>query len=383
MKSRCKVAAGILAALLVGCGGASEPAGTFTSTGSMTIGRAGHTATLLLDGTVLVAGGVGPQPFSNVPREVLASAEIFDPATGTFSLTGSMANRRVGHTTTLLPNGRVLVVGGDSAELYDPATGTFSTTGSLTTGRSGHTATLLSNGKVLIIGGINADAARSYSAEIYDTATGAFEATGSLVTEHPADTAMLLPGGKVLVLGASPVFPGPPPIGSLIYAELYDPGTGAFASTGGMPGPGDTATLLHDGKVLVVGGLGYDSNGQAEYRIAAELYDPLTGAHASTGSLATVRSGHTATLLSGGKVLVAGGSSMAGAAALDAEVYDPQSGTFRAAGILRTERYYDHTATLLPNGKVLVAGGRLCTGVPGGGGCMVNDTAELYDLSAN
>ncbi|MGD0248584.1 MAG: kelch repeat-containing protein, partial [Candidatus Limnocylindrales bacterium] len=131
--------------------------GTFSLTGSMTTVRYAHTATMLSDGRVLIAGGyVG----GGVNLKSLASAELYDPKTGTFSLTGSMTTARVGHTATMLSDGRVLIAGGfdgskvlASAELYDPKTGTFSPTGSMTDGRDSHTATMLSDGRVLIAGG--------------------------------------------------------------------------------------------------------------------------------------------------------------------------------------------------------------------------------------
>ena len=127
---------------------------TFNTTGSMSVARSRHTATLLNNGKVLVAGGGGGS-------SCFASAELYDPATGTWSTTGSMNVARSGHTATLLNNGKVLVAGGTggslpfaSAELYDPATGTWSTTGSMNVSRGHHTATLLNNGKVLVAGGL-------------------------------------------------------------------------------------------------------------------------------------------------------------------------------------------------------------------------------------
>src|SRR5512140_26592 len=133
--------------------------GLFTATGSMHAARGHHTATLLPDGRVLIAGGY------DEPTTCLAGAELYDPATGSFTVTGSLANARASHTATLLPSGKVLVTGGisfgpaggppylASAELYDPATGTFAPTGAMATPRSGHTATLLQDGRVLIVGG--------------------------------------------------------------------------------------------------------------------------------------------------------------------------------------------------------------------------------------
>jgi Kelch motif len=206
---------------------AAQSGGTFTATGSMTSARAGHTATLLLNGKVLIAGGDGPG----------ASAELYDPSTGTFAPTGNMITARRFHTATLLADGRVLIAGGfaglsnsptASAELYDPSTGTFTALGdvSLATSQAVHTATLLGNGKVLIAG-IGANA------ELYDPATGTFTVTGAYAGSYAGppviDTATLLPEGKVLITGCD-CFASAPVI------ELYDPGTDTFSLTGTMKG---------------------------------------------------------------------------------------------------------------------------------------------------
>ena len=250
--------------------------GTFTPTGSMGTARCDYTATLLPNGKVLVSGGEGS---NGIP---LSSAELYDPGTGTFSSTGSMGIPREDHTATLLPNGKVLVVGGwylsgtdtcrqKSAELYDPATGTFTATGAMGTARCLHTATLLPNGKVLVAGG--KDLVDINSAELYDPGTGTFSDTGSMATPRDGHTATLLPIGMVLVVaGGKDIGPN----GSILNsAELYDPGTGTFTPAGAMGTArySHTATLLPNGKLLVAGGMGSNNNQLS----SAELYGPGTG----------------------------------------------------------------------------------------------------------
>jgi hypothetical protein len=324
------------------------------ATGSLNAARVSHTATLLPDGMVLVAAGRGGPGFGGEP---LDSAELYNPASGIWAATGDLDTPRYDHTATLLPNGMVLVAAGfggetvhaplASAELYDPATGTWTATGSLSNARYLHTATLLQNGMVLVAGGFGVSGPLA-SAELYDPATGTWTATGGLNIARYSHTATLLPSGKVLVAG-----------GQLIdssvsaSAELYDPASGTWTATGGLNTAhhSHTATLLRNGKVLVAGGI--DSNFLIS--ASAELYDPATGSWTVTGSLNTARYLHAATLLQSGMVLVTGGKGITGPSA-SAELYDPASRTWTATGSLNTARYL-HTATLLENGRILVAGG--------------------------
>ncbi len=275
---------------------------TWTLTGSLTDARVLHTAALLLDGQVLVVGG---WPNHNHTGGALATAELYNPATGNWSFTGSMNIRRVYHTETLLLDGRALVVGcftdgfTNSAELYDPTTGTWSLTGSTINPHFGfHTATLLQNGKVLVSGGYEGTEQISAHAELYDPATGTWSVTGSLNVARQAHTATLLPSGKVLVTGGTNT-------GILASAELYDPATGNWTLTGSMNVARwrQSATLRQDGKVLVAGGM----NGNNNSFTNTELYDPTTGTWTTTSPLNIARGLHTATLLSDGSVLVAGG----------------------------------------------------------------------------
>jgi len=350
---------------------------SFTLTGSMTTNRENHTATKLHDGTVLVVGGITNADIGGT----LASAEVYNSGSGTWTATGSLTAPRNHHTATLLLNGKVLVAGGNndetfalsSAELYDPESGKWTVIDSMHTARAAHTATLLPNGTVLVAGGGNATGGLS-SAEVYDPSTGVWTTTGSLTTKRVLHSATLLANGQVLVAGGTLLIndrPGP----AIPSAELYDPATGNWTATGAPNTPRGafhTATLLSNGNVLFVAG-DNDEEGPTD---SAEMYDPITGSWTTTGSLTTgPRHGHTATLLPNGQVLVAGGSN--DGELVSAELYDPATGSWIATGSLNMKRQW-HTANLLPNGCVLIAGG---TGGEGPGEPAIAGT-ELYDATA-
>jgi N-acetylneuraminic acid mutarotase len=347
--------------------------GSWSATGSLSSARTGHTATLLLDGKVLIAGGYNG-------TSVAASAELYDPATGIWINTGSMNSPCAGHTATLLRDGRVLVVGGGSSELYDPATGTWSPTGPLTAHGSYHTATLLRDGRVLVVGGLQTSETTLSRTDLYDPATGTWSPTGSLTAARFYHTATLLPSGKVLVAGGEYRcwVDGYTELADVSGVELYDPETGTWADTGSMNNGRfhHTATLLPSGKVLLAGGEDvYYYNGSyfSAYLTKVDIYDPPTGTWSATGSLSSTRDDHTATLLPNGQVLIVGGRNYNQSYLsylASAELYNPNTGTWSATGSLSSART-GHTATLLPNGQVLVAGGY--------NGTSYLVSAELYD----
>jgi hypothetical protein len=344
----------------------AQTGATFIPTGNMMVARAGHQATLLPDGKVLITGGADTN-----------TAELFDPDTGTFTPTRKMTAPH--SSATLLPDGRVLVAGGDtsvSAELYDPSTGTFTPTGPMVTSSQWwNSATLLDNGKVLIAGGVVFGSAAeskdptvaccdaAVNPEIYDPSTSTFSPTSAYVPTGPrqnpygrgewglaAVPGIALPDGRVLIAG-EPV------------AELYDPLTGLFSLTGAMTTldcgyncrpwyiAGRAGALLVDGRVLVAGGehedLGWFADG--------ELYDPRLEKFSAIGNMTFARMWHTITSLRDGTALIAGGQVDRRFKDVE-EVFDLAAGTFTVIPGMHTPRYM-HTATLLNDGRILMTGG--------------------------
>jgi hypothetical protein len=318
----------------------------------MSQSRKGETATLLPNGTVLVTGGIGDSGF-------LSSAELYDPATNSWSSAGNMSTPRYAHAATLLQDGRVLVAGGSyaqganaiylsSAEVYDPATNTWSSAANMSDARAFHTATLLPSGRVLVAGGFDGDPNFGYlsSAEVYDPASNSWSSAANMSSGRSNHTATLLPDGQVLVTGGSSR-------GLLLTsAEFYDEGSNTWSPAAPMifARSAHTATLLPSGKMLVAGGDAFNPS-------TSEVYDPLANTWTGAGVLSAMRQFHTATLLPDGTVLVTGGEGgVPFGPQRTTDLYDPASNSWRPGPPLNAPRA-QHQAVLLPDGSVLVVGG--------------------------
>ncbi len=317
------------------------------------------------DGTVLITGGL------DAADTQLASAELYDYVTGAFTSTGPMLTARQQHRIVQLYTGKVLVTGGklnvtdnyalNSAELYDPATGTFTPTGNMNRYRRLHRSTELANGKILITGGLGGDSNTANSvlrgAEIYDPATGTFSWTSAgegqgMIAVRRSHQAILLRTGKVLIVGGYNTANN---TGLLNSAELYDPDTDTFTATGNMNvARAPFLTMLPDGKVLVSNGSDASGNPLQSY----EIYDPGTGSFTLVGNGMVARDGNRVTRLPGGKILLVGGkTTSANTSVTDtAELYSHLINTFTSTDSLLSGRR-NFVLSNLPNGRILVAGG--------------------------
>lgn len=343
-----------------------DPTWSSAGGGSLSTARYSHTSTLLPNGNVLIAGGYAGVTY-------YSTAELYNPRTGTWLTTGSMASSRAFPTATLLPNGNVLLIGGydgsnmlSSVELYNPGTGSWSTTGSMASARDNQSSLLLPNGRVLVVGGLNSGGTLS-TAELYNPGSGTWSTTGSMATTRRYQAMVLIPNGNVL---AAAGFDG----GNVLStAELYNPGLGTWSTTNSMATARDgaVATVLATGNVLVTGGFG------STYLSTSELYNPGAGTWSTTGALLSARISLVAALLPNGKVIVAGGNA-GGTDTNTAELYDPGGGTWSATGSMATTRE-SHTATMLANGSLLVVGGT--NGTPLSAAELYNPTVGSWSTS--
>jgi hypothetical protein len=342
--------------------------GSFSATGAPGTERFGATSTLLPNGKVLITGG---RTAAGTANSAVKTAEIYDPATGTFhapiatSGTATMQDERYEATATLLGNGLVLVTGGQkasggspavaSADLFDPTNEGFvvATPSAMNVARSGHTASLLADGKVLIAGGQNSQnsgATTVSSAEIYDPASNSFGAVLASSMNQPRfrHTATVLSDGRVLLVGGA---------GSNKSVDLFSHANNTFTTATGslqQQRTAHTATLLSDGTLLLVGG----TAGVAPLAEVGVISANTVAFTATTGAAAVSRNSHTATLLPNGLVLIAGGYTGAGSSSPtnSAELYDPHAGVFNPTGTMGVARA-EHTAAFTFSGKALFVGG--------------------------
>jgi Kelch motif len=328
-------------------------AGRIVPTGNTIEPRFDHTATLLPNGKVLIAAGLARNGV------IEPTAELYDPHTGKFVSVGKMQSPRGwGSTATLLRNGKVLLTGGGrfsgcdvscnlaTAELFDPSSNTFTAVNNMTTRRAGAIAVLLQNGDVLIVGGDDPSGAEHVaSAELYHPSTGTFSATGSMHSEG-ASVLVPLPNGKVFAINDS-------------GGELYDPSTGRFTVAGKVAIAREKfgTALLPDGRLLIAGGQIGGAWGQRT--ATTELYDPTSGAFTPGPQMSFQRFKLKKAVvpLGNGKFLIAGGAELP-------EIYDAASNSFHTATGSHLDSYLFSTATRLSNGQVLIVGGYARPGGP-------------------
>jgi hypothetical protein len=320
---------------------------SWTATATMAYVRYGHIALGLNDGKVLIAGGYNGSAY-------LQTAELYNPATNTFALTGSMTSVRGLGGGVLLSDGRVLAFGGyngsgvtNTAEIYNPSTGTWSATGSMVGSRYLPYGVRLSDNRVLAMGGFN-DA----TTEIYNPSTGTWSAAASMNGGRYLGGVVLLNDNTVLACGGmTAIYP------AAINAtcQKYNSSTNTWSTTGAPVAPraGAIFAKLADGRVLAGGGM----NAAYTYLATAEVYNPTAGTWAATGSLSTARYATAFAALTDGTVLAAGGYNGTSYLAT-AELFNPGAGTWSATVSLSTAGLgYWSPAARLFDGSVLVSGG--------------------------
>jgi N-acetylneuraminic acid mutarotase len=350
--------------------------GTWTTTDSLNHERYAHSANLLHDGKVLVAGGFDLQGLGQT------SAELYNPDNGSWSETSTLKDGRAGHTATLLDDGRVLVTGGiagpalslSTVEIFDPSKQQWLEAAAMHTDRFDHTATLLKDGRVLIAGGQGGGGFGGFlnTAEIYDPATDVWTETGAMNQQRRNHRATLLKDGTVLVTGGfDPNYSG------YDSNEFFDPETEIWTPAPSMniKRGAHTATLLCDGNVLVAGGFnGGDMAGALKgYIDSTEIFNVKTGAWTKAGHLGVPTSGHAATLLPEGDVLITGGFDPNTTGRDFATIFNHYVDIWITVASMKTART-GHSATLLPDRRVLVAGGFIDHFIP-------HKSAEIYQYT--
>jgi Galactose oxidase, central domain/Kelch motif len=338
--------------------------------GSMLIARARHTATQLPDGRILIVGGYTREGY-------LAEAEIFNPLTNQTTQIASMNSPRQDHTATLLNDGRVLVVGGynyiqnwlNDSEVYDVSNDSWTVVPMLATHGVQHSATLMKDGRVLVVGGVDESGMGTDRVEIYDPQTNSWWGAMPLSSDRASHTAQLLEDGRVLIVGGEGVL-GYPEIGD---ALIYDPYTNTWTQTGPMIKPRINAqsVRLPDGKVLVAGGINLEDTipGAPPIKMSnnAEIYDPQLNAWFATGNLNEARYGHGMVLLHDGRVMVMGGVRdydsywSESSFVREVELWDPGTGIWSIGYQLPVPGAYSACA-VLQDGRVWLSGGRTGTG---------------------
>ncbi len=343
----------------------SPTANTWTATG-MSPQLTGFSAATLANGQALLSGGISTSPSGSAAAN---SAQIFNPATDAWSIGASLLTARENHTSTLLANGKMLVVGGDTAtglgnnpvlasvELYDPSANTWTAAASLITGRTNHTATLLANGKVLVAGGVDSSGNPVPTAEVYDPQANTWTPAGSLIHPRYGHTATLLNTGKVLVVGGVNGISSGGTLVPLSTTELYDPSANTWTAAAVMQTGvyQHTATLLSDGTLMIAGGA------NAGYTITdgVMLYTPGSNTWSQLAPMNNPRAQHTATLLPSGQVLVAGGEGgilTSGTDVAASEIFTPSANTWTSGAPLKLPRN-GHLSILLNDGRVMIVGG--------------------------
>lgn len=309
-------------------------------------------------------------------------------ALGEWVAAGALGFGRSGHTATLLSDGHVLVAGGEggsaplaSVEQYDLQTNHWAAASPLGQARSSHTATLLASGEVLVVGGMVASAgvvSTTPTVELFDPVTERWRAGSPLNQARSAHTATRLPGGRVLVVGGEVLEAATRQSRPVASAELYDPESDTWAVVAAPKRAriGHTATLLTDGRVLVAGGEISTGGIQRDVTATAEIFDPAADRWVATGTLGFARTDHTATRLADGRVLLVGGRTIGGTPTDSTEVYDPVRGGWLSAASTVPPRA-DHTATRLQDGRVVIVGGLTRDAL------VPLASAERYDVATN